>query len=65
MYCPKCNSKSSVKKTIFKKDFTVRYRRCLNNKCGHRFKTTETIATGWDYKSICRKIKEQLREVSF
>lgn len=52
-----------VKNTIFKKDFTIRYRQCP--KCKKKFKTIEQVAHGWDYKAICKKIKDELREVKF
>ena len=63
MKCPKCGAKSSVQNTIFKKDFTIRYRRCLNKNCKNRFKTMEQVATGWDYRSIVKQMKDMLREV--
>ena len=63
--CPKCDSKSRVLKTIFKRGFTMRFRKCNNKKCGFKFKSKETIDLGWDYKSICKKLKDELREVKF
>ncbi len=63
MECQKCNSKSFVEKTINKKHFTLRHRVCTNKKCRHRFKTVETMATGWDYQKIIYKIKDLLRDV--
>lgn len=63
MNCPVCGHKSCVLRTIFKKDFTVRYRKCLNKKCKHRFKTMEQEATGWIYKTIVKKIQDIVKDV--
>lgn len=62
--CPKCNTKSRVTRTIFKRDFTMRYRQCNNKKCGYKFKTMEQIAGDWHYKTIVKKIKDLVREVN-
>ena len=63
--CPKCSSKTLVDKTIYKRDFTIRYRKCLNKKCGLRFKSIEQVSKGWDYKKIVMKIKELVKDVEF
>lgn len=61
MKCPKCSHETSIVNTIYKKDFTIRFRKCSN--CHNSFKTIEQIATGWDYKNIVHEIKELVREV--
>ncbi len=63
MRCPKCGEKSKVTKTIYKKEFTIRYRTCNNNKCKNRFKTMEQISTDWVYKSIVMRMKDMLKDV--
>ena len=65
MKCPVCQSKSTVKNTIYKKDFTIRYRTCLNPSCRYKFKTIETVTKGWNYKSIVKKIKDLVMDVEF
>ena len=61
MLCPKCESKTSVTKTFFKNEKTIRYRKC--RKCGYSFQSTEMKSEGWEYMNIVKKIKELLREV--
>ena len=57
MQCPKCGSRSVVLKTIHKKDFTVRYRKCISRSCNYRFTTKEEISSNWNFKSIVKEIK--------
>jgi len=59
--CPKCQSRTSVNKTIIKRDFVVRFRKC--NKCNYKFKTKELATTGWDYKQIVLDIKDMLKNI--
>ncbi len=64
MQCPKCGSKTTVLNTIHKKEFTTRYRRCVNKKCRHRFSTKEEYSSGWHYKSIVKQIKDIVKNVN-
>ena len=61
MQCPKCFSKTIVLKTIHKRDFTVRYRKCV--KCNFKFTTKEDISSNWNYKAIVREIKKLLENI--
>jgi len=61
MKCPNCGSKTYVTKSIEKKDFVVRYRKC--KKCGKSIRTREMKDSDWMYKEILKKIKEHLDEV--
>ena len=61
MLCDDCGSKSHILNTVFKKEFTIRYRQC--NKCSKKFTTTESLSTGVDYKGTLKKIKELLKEI--
>lgn len=61
MLCPKCNSKSRVLNTVFKKQFTTRYRQC--NKCKLKFSTKEEYSDGINYRGMIKKIKELVKEV--
>jgi len=64
MLCPKCRGKTSVMRTIIKNDFTIRFRKCNNKKCNHKFKTKEMLTTGWDYKSVVLKIKNLVDDIN-
>lgn len=44
MRCPKCQHETRVYSTESKPDETFRRRKCINLKCGHRFKTWEVRA---------------------
>jgi len=63
MLCPKCGSRSTVLNTIHKREFTTRYRKCLNTKCNKRFTTKEEYSSGWHYKSIVKQIKDIVQKV--
>lgn len=52
-----------VKNTIFKREFTVRYRQCLNKQCRYRFKTKEMLEDEWNYKIIVYRLKDMLRDI--
>ena len=63
MKCPKCGSRTYVVKTMMKKDFTIRIRKCTKRSCGYKFETIEQLSTGWDYKNIIKNIKEMIKDV--
>jgi len=65
MLCPKCQSKSAVRNTIYKRNFTIRYRICLNPSCKYKFKTVEEISLGWNYRNIVKEIKNLVKDVEF
>ena len=61
MKCPKCGAKTYVTKSIEKKSFVVRRRKC--NRCNRSFKTREMQDSDWMYKEILKDIKHQLDEI--
>jgi hypothetical protein len=61
--CPKCGNNTRIIKTIDKKNFVVRYRKCTNKRCNNKFNTKEITFTEWNYKRTLEKIKDILREV--
>lgn len=61
--CPKCRHRSRVLKTFEKIHSVIRYRKCDNKRCNFKFKTTEMVTQGWDYRTIIKKIKEVVEDV--
>jgi ssDNA-binding Zn-finger/Zn-ribbon topoisomerase 1 len=60
--CPKCGRKLKVTRTIRKKDFDIRYRKCP--KCKKTYKTKEMMYDhGWNYKAIIDKIQDLVEDV--
>jgi len=61
MRCQRCNGDTQVIRTINKKHFILRYRKC--KKCGLIKRTKEMYDSGWDYKNVIKEIKKIVDEV--
>lgn len=63
MNCSICGAKTYVEKSFYKNDRVFRYRKCSNENCNHKMKTTEMESEQWRYRDIVKKMKELVNDV--
>jgi len=63
MKCKLCNSNSKVLNHNYKKNMTVRYRKCMNKKCGEKFTTKETYEDSKNYKRLYDNLVSKMKRL--
>ena len=63
MKCQKCNNNSKVINHNYKKNMTVRYRKCINKKCKNKFTTKETYEDSLNYKRLYDNLVSKIKKL--